>query len=108
MIQKEYDEEVGTTEAKLLTSFTLRTLSLRRWLHNPLDRNVSRHDINTVLRLDDVGLLLLHPHDRVDRRRVLGVRLDKALRLTRHADAARLLEGIVVIIQVDRHVLLDR
>ena len=71
---------------------------LRRWLNNALDRNIRRHHVDAVLRHDDIRLLLLEAHDRVDRRRVLRVRLDQALALPRHTDAARLAETVSVVI----------
>ena len=108
VIQKEYDEGVGTTEVQLLRSFSLSRRGVRRRLNDALHWDVGRHHVDAVLSHDDVHLLLLEAHDRLDRRRVLRVRLDQALVLIRHTDAARLGQGIRKIVKVDRLIMLDR
>ena len=101
MIQKEYDEVGGKS------ALYLRRRRLRRWLNDALHRDVRRHHVDAVLRHDDIRLLLLEAHDRLDRGRILCVGLHQALALTRHTDAARLADGVIVVIQINRAILLD-
>ena len=101
MIQKEYDGVGGKS------ALYLRRRRLRRWLNDALHRDVRRHHVDAVLRHDDIRLLLLEAHDRLDRRRILRVGLHQALTLTRYTDTAHLADRIVVVIQINRAVLLN-